>query len=222
MLVFVYGTMAAGKSTVALQMAHSLSTVGAHVALWTAGDRSGTGEVTSRIGLRAEAIPIGDWTAEDVTKAAEAIAHHALMLGQHNAHVLVDEAQFLSPECVDALADAADTFRLEVTCFGLRVDFRGELFPGTRRLFEVVDRIEALPVPARCWCGQPGMHNARVNGDGVVVREGPQVMLGDIEPTGGPQQMQLVDDHIRYVILCRAHYRTGQATRDEGSSASQG
>lgn len=203
MLTFVYGTMAAGKSTVALQMAHSLRSVGAAVELWTAGDRSATGEVTSRIGIRAEAETISAWTPAEVTKAAEALAARALDVG--SAHLLVDEAQFLAPETVDALGAAADDFGLDITCFGLRVDFRGELFPGTRRLFEVADRIEALPVPARCWCGEPGVHNARVDARGVVLRDGPQVLIGDVGSGDG--------DDVSYVILCRAHWRAGRASR---------
>jgi thymidine kinase len=213
MLTFVYGTMAAGKSTVALQMAHSLGSVGATVGLWTAGDRSATGQVTSRIGVSADGHSISGWSAAEVSKAAANLASTAITNDAGGAHLLVDEAQFLSPDVVDALAAAADDYGLEVTCFGLRVDFRGELFPGSRRLFELADRIEALPVPARCWCGDPGMHNVRVNADGVVLRDGPQVMIGDVTLASEHEQMQFVDDHVRYVILCRAHWREGRSAR---------
>ena len=213
MLTFVYGTMAAGKSTVALQMAHSLRSVGATVGLWTAGDRSATGQVTSRIGVSADGLSVSGWTSAELTKAAIALADAAMTADHGAAHLLVDEAQFLEPDAVEALATAADDYGLEVTCFGLRVDFRGELFPGSRRLFELADRIEALPVPARCWCGEPGMHNVRVSGDGIVLRDGPQVLIGDVTVAGDDAQMQFVDDQVRYVILCRAHWREGRASR---------
>lgn len=213
MLTFVYGTMAAGKSTVALQMAHSLRSVGATVGLWTAGDRSATGQVTSRIGVSADGLSISTWTSAEITKAAFALADAATEADHGGAHLLVDEAQFLEPDAVDALAAAADDLRLDVTCFGLRVDFKGELFPGSRRLFELADRIEALPVPARCWCGEPGMHNVRVSADGMVVRDGPQVLIGDVSTIAEAEQMQFVADEVRYVILCRAHWREGRASR---------
>lgn len=213
MLTFVYGTMAAGKSTVALQMAHSLRLVGGTVALWTAGDRSSTGLITSRIGVSADAVPVGGWDTAEIEKSAAQLAADAIAADTGVAHLLVDEAQFLAPDAVDAIGRAADDCELDVTCFGLRVDFRGELFPGTRRLFEVADRIEALPVPARCWCGAPGIHNARVDVRGTVLREGPQVMIGDVSAASEHDQLSMIDDAVRYVILCRAHWREGRAAR---------
>ncbi|MFZ4516028.1 MAG: thymidine kinase [Acidimicrobiia bacterium] len=213
MLTFVYGTMAAGKSTVALQMAHSLQLVGGTVALWTAGDRSESGLVTSRIGVSAEAVPVSAWSSAEIEKAAAQLSADALAADTGVAHLLIDEAQFLDPEIVDTVGRVTDDHHLDVVCFGLRVDFRGELFPGTRRLFEVADRIEALPVPARCWCGAPGMHNARVNGQGVVLREGPQVMIGDVTAASDNEQLSMMEDAVRYVILCRAHWREGRSAR---------
>jgi len=211
MLTFVHGTMAAGKSTVALQMAHSLRTVGATVGLWTAGDRSRSGQVTSRLGVSAEGRIIATMTPAEITKAAGELADHA---AQHNAgaHLFVDEVQFLDPDVIDALAAAADDRAIDITCFGLRVDFRGELFPASQRLFELADRIEALPVPARCWCGAPGTHNVRVNRAGIVLRSGPTVLIGDVTEAGELEQLALVDDPIHYVVLCRAHWREGRAT----------
>ena len=106
--------------------------------------------------------------------------------------ILVDEAQFLSPEEVDALSDIVDFYEIPVLCYGLRTDFLNHLFPGSRRLMEIADVIEE--VPTVCWCGKRAQCNTRYS-NGKIVREGAQIMLGSNES---------------YVALCRKHYKEGK------------
>lgn len=108
--------------------------------------------------------------------------------------ILIDEAQFLTPEQVDQLAAVADTLEINVMCFGLRTDFQTHLFPGSRRLFEVAD--DLIEIKSSCSCDTKTMFNARIDGEGNIVTEGAQVEVGGDE---------------RYVALCRKCYyeRTG-------------
>lgn len=108
--------------------------------------------------------------------------------------ILVDEAQFLTPEQVDQLAAIADNLGINVMCFGLRTDFQTHLFPGSRRLFEVAD--DLIEIKSSCSCDTKTMFNARIDGEGNIVTEGAQVEVGGDE---------------RYVALCRKCYyeRTG-------------
>ena len=111
--------------------------------------------------------------------------------------VLVDEAQFLSPEEVDTLSDLVDFYNIPVICYGLRTDFLNHLFPGSRRLMEIADVIEE--VPTVCWCGKRAQCNTRY-ANGKIVREGAQIFLGSNES---------------YVALCRKHYKEGKLWPDE-------
>ena len=111
--------------------------------------------------------------------------------------VLIDEAQFLSPEEVDTLSDIVDFYGIPVLCYGLRVDFQTHLFPGSRRLMEIADIIEE--VPTVCWCGRRAQCNTRY-ADGKIVREGAQIFLGSNES---------------YVALCRKHYKEGKLWKED-------
>jgi thymidine kinase len=75
--------------------------------------------------------------------------------GMHVDYLIVDEAQFLSSVQVDQLAELADDVGLDVYCFGIATDFRSQLFPGTRRLFELADELQPVQVEVLCWCGHP-------------------------------------------------------------------
>ena len=103
--------------------------------------------------------------------------------------ILIDEAQFLTPEQVDQLAAVTDMFGINVMCFGLRTDFRTQLFPGSKRLFEVADDI--IEIKSSCSCGTKTMFNARIDSEGNVVTDGDQIEVGG-------------DD--RYIALCRKCY----------------
>ena len=108
------------------------------------------------------------------------------------AAVIVDEAQFLTADQVDLLSELVDYFDIPVICYGLRTDFRGMLFEGSRRLLEIADRIEEIPTV--CWCGRRAHFNARFS-DGKILRTGAQIFLGANES---------------YVSLCRKHYKEGK------------
>jgi thymidine kinase len=109
--------------------------------------------------------------------------------------ILVDEAQFLTVEQVDQLARIVDELDINVICYGLRTDFRQQLFPGSKRLFEVADKFEEMR--STCRCGNRADVNVRYNKDGSVVTEGPQVECGSED---------------KYITLCRKCYK--QALHD--------
>ena len=113
-------------------------------------------------------------------------------------YLICDEAQFYRTKQIDQLARVVDDLDIDVNCFGILADFRTELFPGSKRLVELADRVVEPPVSPLCWCGRPATHNARIV-DGKLVREGDQVGVGDI---GGGSE-------IHYEVLCRRHHRQG-------------
>jgi len=113
--------------------------------------------------------------------------------------VIVDEAQFLTPVQVDALALAVDEDGLDVDCFGLMTAFDASIFPGSLRLVELADETVPLQVEVVCWCGRAGLVNARIE-DGTIARIGGRVSVGDIAGEG---------DATVYRVLCRKHWRDG-------------
>ncbi|EFL35356.1 thymidine kinase [Streptomyces viridochromogenes DSM 40736] len=189
-LVFFSGTMDCGKSTLALQIAHNRSARGLQALIFTRDDRAGKGKLSSRLGLvtdAVEAAPVMDLYGHVVDQLSQ---------GGKVDYVIVDEAQFLAPEQIDQLARVVDDLRLDVFAFGITTDFRTKLFPGSRRLIELADRIETLQVEAMCWCGARATHNARTVG-GEMVLEGEQVVVGDVS---GPAA------EVGYEVLCRRHH----------------
>jgi len=189
-LSFTYGTMAAGKSTLALQMCWQLREGRSDVALWTFGDRSDTGMVTSRIGIEAE--------ADAITPGADLTPAIKRLLDDGDNILVIDEVQFATTAQIDQLARLVDDDGLDVHAFGLSADFLLNVFPGSARLFAIADRCQELPLTSSCWCGQKGRCNARVV-NGVVAREGSQILTGDV-----------AYGVVHYQVLCRKHYRTGQ------------
>lgn len=189
-LTFTYGTMAAGKSTLALQLCWQLREGRSDVALWTFGDRSSDGMVTSRIGIEAE--------AEAVVPSTSLAPHIAKAVAGGIKILVIDEVQFASVSQVDELACMVDDHGVDVHAFGLCADFLLNVFPGSARLFAIADWAHELPLTSSCWCGQKGRCNARVV-DGVVAREGDQFFTGDV-----------AQGLVHYQVLCRQHYRTGQ------------
>ena len=106
--------------------------------------------------------------------------------------IIVDEAQFLSREEVRYLTDLVDDWNIPVICYGLRADFKGDLFPGSAELLASADVIEE--VKTICWCGKKALCNARFDENGHVLKEGEQVVLGAND---------------KYIGLCRKHWKEG-------------
>jgi thymidine kinase len=195
MLRFSFGTMGSGKSTLALQIHHNLASRGLRGLLLTRLDRDGT-QVTSRLGVAAPALEV----TADMDVFALALRRGPL------DYVVCDEAQFYEPAQCDQLARIVDELDADVYAFGLITDFRGLLFEGTKRLLEVADERVPIQVEARCWCGARATHNARLV-NGAVVYEGDVVVVGDTESDG---DAPLFGDVVRYELLCRRHYRSGE------------
>ena len=188
-LIFFTGPMDCGKSTLALQVAYTENSAGRQGRLFTRLDRAGGAVISSRIGLDAPALEVDDeldfWRYV-VTE---------LTGGKRIDYLVCDEAQFYLSGHIDQLARIVDELQIDVFCFGILTDFRTQLFPASRRLVELCDRMEILQVRPLCWCGEPATHNARTV-DGVMVTEGSQVVVGDTD-----------SGQISYQVLCRRHHR---------------
>lgn len=192
-LYFRYGAMGSSKSANILMVRYNYEERGQYAILLKprTDDRDGEHKIQSRIGLSAPAEYVNDFLKE-ISKLWNGKETEYLYHGKKVNAILVDEAQFLSPEEVDALSDIVDFYEIPVLCYGLRTDFLNHLFPGSRRLMEIADVIEE--VPTVCWCGKRAQCNTRYS-NGKIVREGAQIMLGSNES---------------YVALCRKHYKEGK------------
>jgi thymidine kinase len=173
-LYFYYSAMNAGKTTVLLQSAHNYRERGMHPLLFTPrlDDRFGVGVIRSRIGLEAAAVIFA--RGDDLFETVQA------ELKVRNVHcVLVDEAQFLSRDQVFQLTEIVDRLNIPVLCFGLRTDFQGELFEGSRYLLAWADELDELKTI--CHTGKKATMVVRVDADGYALREGSQVEIGGNE-----------------------------------------
>lgn len=193
-LHFFTGTMDSGKSTLALQTNHNHATRGRAGRIFTSHDRAGSATISSRLGLFHDAQEVAD----DFDFWRYVVG--ALTGGARIDYLICDEAQFYTPDQIEQLAKLVDELQIDVFCFGILTDFRTRLFPGSARLVELADRMQVLQVEALCWCGQRATHNARTE-DGVMVTEGDQVVVGDVEQQGqAPAE-------VAYEVLCRQHHR---------------
>ncbi len=185
-LYFYYSAMNAGKTTTLLQSAYNYRERGMRALILTPrlDDRAGTGVVASRIGLQAEARAIGP--GDDLLRIvrADIDAHGAL------GCVLVDEAQFLDKAQVWQLSDVVDLLHIPVLAYGLRTDFRGELFTGSQALLALADNL--VEIKTICHTGKKATMVVRVDDNGRAVSDGPQVQIGGNE---------------RYVSVSRAEYK---------------
>jgi thymidine kinase len=192
-LYFNYSAMNAGKSTILLQSSYNYHERGMRTLLMKPAidNRDGvTDQITSRIGLSAEADVI---RPKDDLEAHIRAAHKKSSIDC----VLVDEAQFLSKDQVWQLSKVADDMKIPIMCYGLRTDFRGELFPGSAALLAVADNIKEIKT--LCWCGGKATMTLRVSRTGKAVTRGAQVEIGGND---------------RYVTLCRKHW-VAKETRPE-------
>jgi Thymidine kinase len=187
-LYFKYGQMNSGKTTALIQAAYNYEERGMTVIVYKPMiDTRETDhpEAVSRIGLKHPVVLVG---AKD-----NLFGNTVRMNDRSKVHcVLVDEAQFLTRDQVDQLTDVVDLLDIPVMCYGLRTDFQGELFPGSHRLLALADKLEEIKTI--CHCGRKATMVLRIDDDGVVVRDGAQVVIGGND---------------RYVSVCRAHHVTG-------------
>ena len=190
-LFFYYSSMNAGKSTTLLQSSHNYQERGMRTLILTPemDDRFGQGKVRSRIGLEAEASPFSK--REDLLQTAKS------RLAEGPLHcVLVDEAQFLTRDQVSQLCRVVDQLEIPVLAYGIRTDFQGELFEGSRHLLAWADNL--AEIKTICHCGRKATMVVRLDADGKAVKEGAQIEIGGND---------------RYLSLCRRHFHE---MRDEG------
>lgn len=182
-LYFHYSTMNAGKSTLLLQASYNYRERGMATLLLTAAldDRAGAGRIASRIGIADEALTFDGGTDLFALIGAQ---------GAGCACIFIDEAQFLTRDQVWQLARVADDLGIPVMCYGLRVDFRGELFPGSAALLALADDLRE--VRTICHCGRKATMVIRRDANGRAITEGAQVQVGGNET---------------YISLCRKHWR---------------
>ena len=192
-LYFYYSAMNAGKTTTLLQSAHNYHERGMRTLILTPAldDRYGAGVVASRIGLKANAHR---FAADD--DLLQQVKHDIRDHGPLHC-VLVDEAQFLRRDQVWQLSDVVDHLRIPVLAYGLRTDFRGELFEGSQHLLAWADELEEIKTI--CHSGSKATMVVRVDEVGRAVTDGPQVEIGGNE---------------RYVSVSRAEFK--KITAGEG------
>ena len=193
-LYFYFSAMNAGKTTTLLQSAHNYRERGMRVVILTPklDFRAGSGTVASRIGLQAEGVAFERNDDLQHIIKADIAAHGPLHC------VLVDEAQFLSKPQVWQLSEMVDALRIPVLCYGLRTDFRGELFEGSQYLLAWADELQEIKTI--CHSGKKATMNVRIDAQGRALQDGPQVEIGGNE---------------RYISVSRAEFK--KVMRGEGT-----
>ena len=183
-LYFYYSAMNAGKSTVLLQSSHNYNERGMKTLLLTPviNQRDGGGKIASRIGLTKDAKSFKQ--EDDLYLLVNGTQEQAPI-----ACVLIDEAQFLNRLQVEQLAKVTDKTGIPVLCYGLRTDFKGNLFPGSAALLGWADNL--IELKTICHCGRKATMNLRTDAEGNPIKEGEQVEIGGNES---------------YVAMCRKHF----------------
>ena len=190
-LYFKYGAMGSSKTAQALITKYNYEENDLQVWLIkpSSDTRDGADILKSRIGLQAMCTVMPP--EADIFEA-----FRRDRLGRCDV-IIVDECQFLTPEQIDQLRRIVDDCGIPVMCYGLRADFRGELFPGSYELLVMADKLEE--VKTICWCGKKAAFNARFDANGKVLKEGEQVVLGAND---------------QYIGLCRRHWMAGDLGPD--------
>lgn len=182
-LYFYYSAMNAGKSTVLLQSSHNYRERGMQTLLFTPAidTRYQKGVIYSRIGLSEPAL---------IFQSNDNLYQQVLDQAAQYACILIDEAQFLTREQVFQLTEISDKLNIPVLSYGLRTDFKGELFEGSQYLLAWAD--ELIEIKTICHCGRKAIMILRLNENGEVVSDGEQVFIGG---------------NNTYVSTCRKHYK---------------
>lgn len=189
-VLFKYGNMSSGKSLHLLATAHNFEQHSIPFLIFksTIDNRDGEEIIHSRaLGDRA---CIGISPTHNIFKIVSEYLEKCFMIGETNLKwILVDECQFLTENQVEELAAVADKFGINVICYGLRSDFRTNLFPGSKRLFEIADSFEEIK--SSCYCSSKTIFNARIDSDKNIVTDGEQIEIGG---------------DTRYTSMCRKCY----------------
>ena len=183
-LYFNYSSMNAGKSTMLLQANHNYSERGMNAQLYTSSpdNRFGNDEITSRIGLKKKS---NTFTKDTNIFEEIALKHKALFVDC----LLIDEAQFLTKKQVEQLGKIVDKLEIPVLAFGIRTDFQGNLFEGSKFLLAWADNLKEIKTV--CHCGRKATMVLRINDQGKVIEDGAQIEIGGED---------------KYVSVCRKHF----------------
>ena len=200
-LYFKYGAMGSSKTANALMTRFNYEERGQKTLLVKPriDTRDGDHMVVSRIGLTYPCMYFDEMRRLLTYPCIyfDELRALSVMELQQNACVIVDEAQFLTREEVMYLVGLVDDLGIPVICYGLRADFKGDLFPGSEALLVMADKLEE--VKTVCWCGRKATFNARFDRSGKVLKEGEQVVLGAND---------------QYIGLCRRHWMAGDLGPD--------
>ena len=191
-LIYRFGTMNSGKSLQLLATAHNFHERGIPFILLKSSidTRDGNDVVHSRALGDRECLSVSP--GDNIFDLVKSLENMTTLTNTNSLKwILVDEAQFLTPEQVDQLAAIVDNFTINVICYGLRTDFKTHLFPGSKRLFEVADCLEEIK--SSCSCNSKTIFNARIDSNGDIVTDGEQIEVGGED---------------RYIALCRKCYYT--------------
>lgn len=189
-LTFYHSVMNSGKSTHLLQQYHNYTTEGHNILILTSGqdNRYGKGKVTSRLNVYIKQECLAIKKTDDVIK---------IFLEQQEKMgkifiILVDEAQFFTKKQIEQLSDIVDNYNTNVWAYGLRINYKGELFEGSKALLEEAD--ELIEIQRNCHCGNKATKILRYSPSGEVFRAGEDVIIG-------------AED--QYQSVCRKHYKKG-------------
>lgn len=184
MIIFHYGPMGAGKSTLAIQHYYNQKQQSLKGKIYTQNDRSNKKLLTSRLGATVKAKIITPNKKLNTTK------------NQKQDFIIIDEAQFLTTKQIKELTQLSDQHNVIITCFGLLTNFKGKLFKGSKKLIEKSDKIIPLPLEIKCHCGNPGIINARIINN-QIVKKGKETIIGDTTT---------ITNQTHYQVLCRKHW----------------
>lgn len=177
--------MNAGKSTELLQIDHNYQSNNMRTLLLKSSvdTRFSANEIVSRLGLKKQAFPLNDNNVDDVINDIKQNHYHC---------ILIDESQFLSKQTILKLADACDVYDVPMMFFGLKTDYTGHLFEGSKTLLEIADNFRELKTV--CWCGKKATMNLLENSAGEIIKQGSPIHLGSTE----------------FHSVCRRHWNLGQ------------
>jgi len=194
-LYFYYSAMNAGKSTTLLQSNYNYRERGMHTLLLTPrlDDRYGVGRISSRIGLQSEA-----YSYQKTDNLFDYVLSEIKQTSLTYSCILLDESQFLTKQQVLQLTKICDELSIPVLAYGIRSDYLGELFEGSKYLLGLAD--ELVEIKTVCHCGSKATMNMRIDALGNAVRHGEQIHIGGNES---------------YIATCRKHFYLGQAQKRE-------